>query len=241
MSRMIWGRVKHDGLVQQKLPFAQEAKETSKKKPEAPPGVFARGYVPVHTADPLLHGPSGGGERESKANKQPLVLRGDAGHQQKKRKRDSDNRHAEQREFHGQHLKATVNDMRERSKNVVSEQTTIDLDLLTEALMGKEGAAKADRTIFKGACLLLNTGILCEDFTSYHLEHLVRHFGGRVTYFPAKDVTHVVTCGLSHTKKERIKHQLGRAAGGAEVVTPEWVVNCLKANKRLSDTGYAGC
>eukprot|EP01064_Diplonema_japonicum_P019026 TRINITY_DN2772_c0_g1_i6.p2 TRINITY_DN2772_c0_g1~~TRINITY_DN2772_c0_g1_i6.p2 ORF type:complete len:106 (+),score=15.13 TRINITY_DN2772_c0_g1_i6:388-705(+) len=70
MSRMIWGKVRNDRYRQERLKFGQSEEVKNEE-----PGVMGRGYMPLYTADGQLHGPTGGGQRDTKANRQPMATK----------------------------------------------------------------------------------------------------------------------------------------------------------------------
>ena len=84
----------------------------------------------------------------------------------------------------------------------------------------------------------INTGVLCEDISSYHMEQLVNYYGGKVSYYGGKAVTHVVTNRLSGAKTETAIKRMGRASGGASYVKPEWIIHSLRKGIRLRETDF---
>eukprot|EP01060_Flectonema_neradi_P039044 TRINITY_DN8432_c0_g1_i2.p1 TRINITY_DN8432_c0_g1~~TRINITY_DN8432_c0_g1_i2.p1 ORF type:complete len:284 (+),score=28.96 TRINITY_DN8432_c0_g1_i2:87-938(+) len=216
MSRMIWGKIKNDGTKQQRLDFGNG--EIPEKVTASKNNILGRGYSPIHAADPTMHGPSGGGDRNANAHRQPTL------------------RH-KPKIFNPAYTRESIEDVRKRNTNVTVSQTGIERSLVAKAFLG-DSAETIPKTLFQGVVIQINTGVLCEDISAYHMEQLVNYYGGKVTYFGGKFVTHVVTNSLSATKTLTATKRMGRASGGASYVRPEWIIHSLRKGVRLPETDF---
>ena len=104
---MIWGKIRNDGTVQQKLDFGSGV---AVKKVIKHNNILGRGYVPVHAADETMQGPSGGGERNANAHRQPVV------------------RHKEG-PFNSRYSRESITDVRTRNTNVTVSRTGININI----------------------------------------------------------------------------------------------------------------
>ena len=186
MSRIIWDRVRDDGLRQTCLPF--------------------------------VGGPVAGGAAAAAAARKSRVTG-------------------------SKRARPTSDYMAEAAKVVRQARRVhragIDTAVVAEAVLGPAAAAATRGDLFLGLCLQFNPGlVLAEELSSYHLEHVVKHYGGRVCYFPKDGVTHVVATNLSFAKTQDIAARGGRTAKGATVVTPAWVLDTLRANARQPEAAY---
>ena len=124
--------------------------------------------------------------------------------------------------------------------NAEPDRTGLDPELCAEGLLG-DAYRSVSLQLFAGLSLQFNAGIILKERLSvYHLEHAVKYYGGKVCYFPKRGITHVVCTNLSAAKMDKVARRAGRAVGGvAVVVTPQWVLDSLRAGRRLPEGQYS--
>eukprot|EP01112_Ceratiomyxa_fruticulosa_P019734 TRINITY_DN6526_c0_g1_i1.p1 TRINITY_DN6526_c0_g1~~TRINITY_DN6526_c0_g1_i1.p1 ORF type:complete len:319 (+),score=73.78 TRINITY_DN6526_c0_g1_i1:753-1709(+) len=93
--------------------------------------------------------------------------------------------------------------------------------------------------IFKGVWIYFEG--YTDSLSSLHLKKLVQSNGGNCTpYFSVKRITHIVCTGLSASKSESLikrmeslnKHKIFN-------VNPDWILESIRANKKLSELDFA--